>query len=184
MLFVYLTLGLWLVLILYWIITAKISSQTKFMSELIPLLKLVGSALVIYLPFLTGGWLAKSLYRSNLWINVISFLLCAGGVSLAIWARHILGKNWSGKVVVQQEHYLVQEGPYRLIRHPIYSGALLAMIGTSLLFGYVFSFLYFIFSVFGLIRKSKQEEELLTKQFPNQYPQYQDRSKMLIPYLF
>lgn len=184
MLFVYSTLLLWLVMILYWGIAVKIRSQTSFKSELIPLLKLIGSALVIYLPLITGGWFAKSFYRNNPLVNSMSVLLCMTGVSLAIWARYTLGKNWSGRVMVQQEHRLTQEGPYRLIRHPIYSGVLLAMMGTAMLLGFFFSFIYLILSVFGLLRKSKQEEELLISQFPNQYPEYQKRTKILIPYVF
>lgn len=184
MLFVNLTLLFWFILVLYWLIAVKTSSQGSLTSELIPLLKLIGSGLVTYLPLITGGWLAHGFSVDSSWISALGVLLCAFGVGLAIRARQILGKNWSGRVMLQQEHHLVEEGPYRLIRHPIYSGVLLAMMGSSLVLGYIFSFAYFAFAAFGLIRKSKQEERLLIRQFPGQYSEYRKRTKMLIPYVF
>jgi protein-S-isoprenylcysteine O-methyltransferase Ste14 len=183
MLFVYSTLLPWVVMILYWVITAKTNGQSSLKSELIPLLKLIGSALITYLPLITGGWFSGRFYGNNPWTNIMGVLLCASGISVAIWARHTLGKNWSGRVMVQQGHHLAEEGPYRVIRHPIYSGALLAMMGASLVLGYVFSFAYLALSAFGLVRKSKQEEGLLISQFPIQYAQYRKRTKMLIPYV-
>lgn len=184
MLFIYLTWLGWLVMIVYWIITARSNSQTPIGSEVIPLCKLVFSALITYLPLALGGWSAKGLFSNNLVTSLAGVCLCAAGVSIAIWARHILGRYWSGKVVVQQEHHLVVDGPYRVIRHPIYLGVLLAMLGVSLILGYVFSFTYFVFCVFGLIRKSKQEEELLVSQFPGEYEQYRKNTKALIPYVY
>ena len=85
--------------------------------------------------------------------------------------------------MIQQEHHLAIEGPYRVIRHPIYSGVLFAMMGVFLVLGYIFSFIFLAFSVFGLVRKSQQEEVLLSDQFPDQYDQYRQRTKMLIPYV-
>jgi protein-S-isoprenylcysteine O-methyltransferase Ste14 len=184
MLYVYMTLLLWLGMILYWIIAATSSSQTGLKSELIPLFKLIGSALIIYFPLITVGRFAVRFYRPNLTMYIIGLILCVSGVCLAIWARHKLGKNWSGKVIVQPEHHFIEKGPYRLIRHPIYSGVLLAMLGTSLLLSYIFSFAYVAFSVFGLVRKSKKEEELLIRKFPDKYTKYRERTKMLIPYVF
>lgn len=184
MIFVFPTVVLWFAMILYWFFAAKRSSQSGLKSELIPLFKLVGSALVIYLPLLTGGWLATHAYRADSGINIIGIVICATGVILAVWARHTLGKNWSGKVMVQHEHRLIEQGPYRLIRHPIYTGVLLAMIGATLTLTYVFSFVYIALSVFGLVRKSKQEEALLIRQFPRQYSKYRERAKMLIPFIY
>lgn len=184
MLFIYLTWLFWLVMILYWILTVRTSSQTTIRSEVIPLFKLVLSALITYLPLPIGGWFARGLLRTNLGTNLAGVFLCASGVSVAIWARHVLGRNWSGKVVVQQEHHVVDEGPYRMIRHPIYLGVLLAMLGVCVILGYIFSFAYLIFCIFGLVRKSKQEEELLISQFPGKYEQYQKRTKALIPYVY
>jgi protein-S-isoprenylcysteine O-methyltransferase Ste14 len=184
MMFVYLTLFFWFVMILYWIVAARTSSQTSLKSELLPLFKLVVSALITYLPLVIGGWFARVLFDNNIWTDSTGVLLCAAGVGVAVWARHALGRNWSGKVMVQQEHHVVDDGPYRAIRHPIYSGLLLAMVGASLILGYIFSFAYVVFSIFGLVRKSKQEEKLLANQFPSEYETYRKRTKALIPYVY
>ena len=57
--------------------------------------------------------------------------MVAAGIAFAVWARHYLGRNWSGTVTVKQDHELIRSGPYRLVRHPIYTGLLLAILGTA-----------------------------------------------------
>jgi len=183
-LFIYLTLSLWVLITIYWLITARTNSQTSFSSELIPLAKLIGSALIVYSPLLIGGWIAAKLYQVNLWMDIVGTLICATGVGFAIWSRNVLGKNWSGNVMIQKEHHLIQDGPYGFVRHPIYLGVLLAMLGSSLALGQIFGFAYCLFSIFGLWFKSRQEEGLLAKQFPSEFPQYKQQVKMLLPYLF
>jgi protein-S-isoprenylcysteine O-methyltransferase Ste14 len=182
--FVDFTLGLWATFIAFWLIETRTNSQTRFSSEVLSLVKLVGSALVIYLPLLARGVLATRLFPSNVWSDASGTLVAAAGVFLAIRARSALGKNWSGKVMLQREHQLVTEGPYSLVRHPIYFGGLLAMLGSCLVLGQVFGFAYFGLSLLGLARKSRQEEALLAKQFPNEYPNYKQRVRMLLPYLY
>ena len=86
--------------------------------------------------------------------------------------------------MIQKDHHLIEDGPYSLVRHPIYLGVLMAMLGSSLAIGQIFGLAYFIFSAFGLWVKSRQEEILLAKQFPNEFPQYKRQVKMLLPYLF
>ena len=86
--------------------------------------------------------------------------------------------------MLQKEHHLITEGPYNMVRHPIYLGVLMAMLGSSLVIGQIFGLAYFIFSAFGLWIKSGQEEALLATQFPNDYLQYKQKVKMLLPYLF
>ena len=157
---------------IYWLITARTNSQTSFSSELLPLTKLIGSALIVYLPLAIGGIFATKLYKNNSWIESIGTFVCMMGVGLAIWARNILGKNWSGNVTIQKEHHLIEDGPYRLVRHPIYLGVLMAMLGSSLVIGQIFGLAFFIFSAFGLWVKSRQEETLLAKQFPNEFSRY------------
>ncbi len=183
-LFIYITLGLWLLMTIYWLITAKTNCQTRFSSELFSLAKLIGSGLVVYLPLLIGGLISAKLYPNNLWMDSVGIVICLLGVGLAVWARSVLGKNWSGRVMLQKEHHLITEGPYNLVRHPIYFGVLMAMFGSSLVIGQIFGLAYFIFSAFGLWIKSGQEEALLTTQFPNDYLQYKQKVKMLLPYLF
>ena len=182
--FISLTLALWLILIVYWLIAARINSRTSFSSELFSFVKLIGSTILVYLPLLTNGILASRLYQPNIWLEIAGAVIVAVGVFLAIWARGLLGKNWSGSVVIQNEHHLITDGPYRFVRHPIYLGGLLAMFGSCLVLGQVFGFAYSLLSTLGLAMKSRQEDALLAKQFPDEFSDYQQQVKMLLPYLY
>jgi protein-S-isoprenylcysteine O-methyltransferase Ste14 len=86
-----------------------------------------------------------------------------------IRSRQLLGKNWSGNVILQKEHSLTTEGLYKIVRHPIYSGGLLAMLGSAIVLGQIFGFAWIVFSTLGLTRKIKQEEKLLEEKFPIEY---------------
>lgn len=182
--FIYSTLALWLILIGYWLIAAKINSPNSFSSEIFSFVKLMGSTILIYLPLLTNGVLASRLYQQNIWCDCAGTIIVAVGVLLAIWARNLLGKNWSGRVMLQNKHHLITEGPYRFVRHPIYLGVLLAMFGSCLVLGQVFGFVYSLLSTFGLAMKSRREDVLLEKQFPNEFSVYKQHVRMLLPYLY
>ncbi len=116
-------------------------------------------------------------------VNVLGIVLCVAGIALAVWARWHLGRNWGMPMSLKEGHELVTTGPYRMVRHPIYTGFILAMLGSALvagpfwLFAAVVSFLYFAYS-------ASVEERLMMKQFPHQYPSYRKRTKMLIPFLW
>jgi len=179
--FIYLTFGSWIILVIYWTIQAKTNAQTGFVSELSSLVKLTVSAFIIYVPIF--GWLVKELYSVNIWINILGIILCGVGVFFMVWARHILGKNWSGKVMIQKEHSLIKEGPYSLVRHPQYFGFLLALLGTALILGQIFGFVWYLFLAFGLIVKSKQEEKILANEFPEEYLEYKQKVKMIVPFI-
>jgi len=183
-LFIYLTIWFWLLMSLYWAIKAKASSQTSFSFEITSLVKMITSFLIIYLPLLTGGWFAKELYASNIWTNIMGATFCGLGIGFAIWARNVLGGCWSGKVTIQKEHKLIKEGPYSVVRHPQYTGFLLALFGTALMLGKIFSFVWYLFLIVSLIAKAKQEEKILAKIFPNEYLEYKQKVKMIIPYVY
>lgn len=184
MIFIYLTIGLWAIMAFYWIIEAKINSQTNFSSEIFSLAKLIFSFFIIYLPLLTDGWLAKELYISNNITNVLGVVLCGVGVIFAMWGRNKLEKNWSGRILIQEQHSFIQTGPYKIVRHPQYTGSILAFFGTSLLLGYIFGFIWSIFLMFGLIVKAKMEEKILANKFPNEYSNYKKKVKMIIPHIY
>jgi protein-S-isoprenylcysteine O-methyltransferase Ste14 len=105
------------------------------------------------------------------------------GLGLAIWARLYIGRNWGMPMSQKEDPELVTTGPYRRIRHPIYTGILLGMIGTTVaislywLVAVVILGGYFIYSAFV-------EERNMTNLFPEAYPRYKQSTKMLIPFLF
>jgi protein-S-isoprenylcysteine O-methyltransferase Ste14 len=108
----------------------------------------------------------------------------ACGATVAIWARFTIGTNWSGVVTLKEDHELVQAGPYRFVRHPIYSGILLMGLGTQIVYAEAFGFelLLFVSAVFAY--KLRIEEDLMTEQFPSQYKEYRRHVKAIIPFLW
>lgn len=109
--------------------------------------------------------------------------LTATGCAYAVWARLLLAGNWSGSVTIKQDHELVRKGPYAIVRHPIYSGALLAMLGTALVMGELRGLAALALAFFGFLTKSRVEEAFMTSRFGADYVQYQREVKALIPFV-
>jgi len=114
----------------------------------------------------------------------IGFFLVCLGLAFAVWARVILGGNWSGSVTIKEDHTLVQSGPYRIVRHPIYTGILLALFGGAVQSGYLRGFVGVLICGFGFWIKSQLEEQFMVQQFGNQYLLYRQRVRALIPFVF
>ncbi len=115
--------------------------------------------------------------------EIAADVLTALGVAAAFWARIVLGGNWSSSAEIKQGQELVQRGPYRYVRHPIYSGILLMVLGLVVWLGLIGLLPFLVVFLMMLIR-SRQEESLLTSYFPEAYPEYKRRTKALIPFLF
>ena len=113
----------------------------------------------------------------------IGAVLCGCGLALAIWARAVLGRNWSGVVTLKEDHELVRRGPYRFVRHPIYTGLQGMFLGTAIALGHLAGFLAVPLVFVSFWIKLGQEERLMLKQFPDDYPDYQRRVKRIIPFL-
>lgn len=114
------------------------------------------------------------------WIGAV---LTAIGIGFAIWARVNLGRNWSSRPAAKEHHQLVTTGPYAYVRHPIYSGIMLAALGTAVassIFGV--GMLIFISIAFAL--RINKEEKIMLKLFPEQYPDYQKHTKRLVPFVW
>jgi protein-S-isoprenylcysteine O-methyltransferase Ste14 len=115
--------------------------------------------------------------------SAIGLALFAAGLLFAVWARIHIGRNWGTPMTQKSDPELVTSGPYRFVRHPIYSGILLAGVGTSVALGWQ------ILVVFGLsaiyfVYAARVEERFLIQQFPEAYPAYKRSSKMLVPFVF
>jgi protein-S-isoprenylcysteine O-methyltransferase Ste14 len=105
------------------------------------------------------------------------------GVAFAIWARWSLGRNWSAEVSLKTDHQLVSSGPYAYVRHPIYSGLLLAVIGTAVVIGEWRGLLAILITAVGHVLKAKREEALMTSAFGDQYRQRRRETGFLLPRL-
>lgn len=115
-------------------------------------------------------------------LQVIGMIVFLSGLGLAVWARIYLGRNWGMPMTRKEEPELVTTGPYRYVRHPIYSGLLLGVLGTAIatsvywLIAFVLVGAYFIYS-------ARVEEGLMESAFPTTYPDYKAHTKMLIPFV-
>lgn len=107
----------------------------------------------------------------------------AGGLGFALASRACLGRNWSGAVTVKQGHELIQAGPYRLVRHPIYTGMLLAFLGTAAARGDKRGLAAVLLATASFLLKARVEERFMVEQFPQEYPGYRVRTPALIPRL-
>jgi protein-S-isoprenylcysteine O-methyltransferase Ste14 len=118
------------------------------------------------------------------WPFWIGALLTAAGLLFTVWARLHLGRNWSGIITIKKEHELVTSGPYALVRHPIYTGLLLAFLGSALAVGDWRGVLAFALAAGALWRKLRIEERWMRQQFGDAYQAYSQRVAALVPFIF
>jgi protein-S-isoprenylcysteine O-methyltransferase Ste14 len=180
----------WIIFWSYWLISAfssKKNSTTNIKRFMGIRLLILVLAVTFYRVFNTQTYSFENRLfgSSNNSVPVLTFgfILFIAGLLLAIWARIYIGKNWGMPMTEKEDPELVTSGPYSYIRHPIYSGVLLAFLGTlmagnaSFLPAIVIAGIYFIYS-------AKTEEKIMTKQFPKVYPTYKNKTKMLIPFIY
>jgi protein-S-isoprenylcysteine O-methyltransferase Ste14 len=115
-------------------------------------------------------------------LQALGTVLFLAGLGLAVWARVHLGRNWGMPMTHKEEPELVTSGPYRLVRHPIYTGILLAMLGTALSVNVYWLIIFFVMGTY-FIYSARVEEGIMTSSFPDAYPSYRARTKMLIPFV-
>jgi protein-S-isoprenylcysteine O-methyltransferase Ste14 len=148
------------------------------------------SAIVLFGSWLLFGngtgypWLDGMAVPSSDAVEWAGLALTCAGIGFAIWARMTLGANWSGVVTVKQGHTLVRRGPYRLVRHPIYTGIMLGFAGSALTRGSVHSLVALPVCAFGFWLKSLTEEQFMIEQFGNEYLQYRCEVPALVPFVF
>ncbi|MFZ2007415.1 MAG: isoprenylcysteine carboxylmethyltransferase family protein [Stellaceae bacterium] len=117
-------------------------------------------------------------------LAIIALALVFAGILFSFWARAHLGRNWSGEVMVKVGHTLITSGPYRWVRHPIYSGMTLAIVGTALASGAPYGFLGLALILIGFLVRVRQEEGLMRETFPRDYVEYSRRTARLIPGIY
>jgi protein-S-isoprenylcysteine O-methyltransferase Ste14 len=119
---------------------------------------------------------------SNAWLEAIGAALVVAGLSLAIWARRSLGRNWGTPMSQKTDPELVTSGPYRRVRHPIYSALLLAILGTAVAVGWYLAIVGIILGAY-FVYCARKEEQYMASQFPDDYSTYKRSTKMLIPFV-
>jgi protein-S-isoprenylcysteine O-methyltransferase Ste14 len=119
---------------------------------------------------------------SNPWLWGIGLALFVLGLALAVWARIYIGRNWGMPMSTKEEPELVTTGPYHTVRHPIYSGMILAMIGTAIAVSWYWVIAVGVLGAYFLY-SAVHEERYMTEQFPATYPDYKRSTKMLVPFI-
>ncbi len=185
--FFYTVIGLlWIAWLLYWVAAssgAKATAQSEsWQSRLTYSIPLWIAAMLLFDRHL-GPFLDAHLYPFRLWLVIAATVITAAGVAYAIWARRVLGANWSANVQVKQDHELIRGGPYALSRHPIYTGMLLAFLGTALAVGEARALIAIVLVVGSLWYKLSLEERVMRQTFGAAYDDYSHRVKALIPFV-
>ena len=117
------------------------------------------------------------------WLAGIGLAVFLLGLALAFWARVYLGRNWGRPMSEKVNPELVTTGPYGTIRHPIYSGIILAMIGTAVAVGLFWLIAAILLGAY-FIYSAVMEERYMARLFPDAYPRYKQSTKMLVPFIF
>lgn len=175
----------WYAFAIVWIIAAWWRKATKTIepaaARLIKLLFNGTAFILLFAPWTRVGFLGERVFPPIVAVEWAGIALTFAGAALAIWARVILGQNWSSQVSLKFGHELIRSGPYAYVRHPIYSGLLVAVIGTTLKMGEWRALLAIgLFAIAHGI-KARREERLLTSEFGESYAQYRQHTGSLLP---
>jgi len=181
--------ALWAAFGILWLLaafTAKRSVQFQQSGSrlLQTLLVFIGVALIFNIGrWLVRGWLTVRLTPETTPVVLAGAVLTVAGLLFAIWARLILGGNWSSTVTIKQDHELILRGPYQVVRHPIYTGILVAMLGTAFVYGITRCFVGIPFVALGYWLKLQIEEQFMLQQFGTRYADYRQHVRALIPFV-
>ena len=179
-------LVLWGIFSLFWSIegldSAPAKSSESWASTYFHQFTLVAAFLLLILPVpgLTGWFLPPRLH----FLVATGAIVQAGFLLLAVWARRHLGRNWSAEVRIAVDHQLVRTGPYRLLRHPIYTAMLGMFLGTAIASSQYHALIGLAMLVAAYLRKTRLEEEILRQAFGADYDAYRRDTWALVPLLF
>jgi protein-S-isoprenylcysteine O-methyltransferase Ste14 len=183
--------GLFAVLVVVWLAAAPFSRRTVRRESRASRLKymlpaIVAGVLLSGRRLGVGGleWLDARVVPVAAWVGPLSAAVTAAGVAFAIWARATLGRNWSGTVTLKQDHELIERGPYAIVRHPIYTGFVVAIAGIALELGTVRVLIAVVAIAAAFALKLRVEERFLGEQFGAAHDAYRRRVRALVPYLW
>lgn len=175
----------WAIWVVLWLSMAFFSKSTKRretpgqrLEHLVPVLF---GFLLIFREGPAARWLTKVVFPDNPMLMWACILVTILGLLFALWARLALGSNWSGTVTIKANHQLIRRGPYRFIRHPIYTGMLAALLATAITQRLLTGLLGFAIVLFALWRKAKREESFLSQEFGQAFDEHRQHTGMFLP---
>ena len=179
--------ALWLAWFAYWMVAARDVKATRRRESaatfLLNRVFVIIGALLLFFPNPPLHWLAQRFIPPGIAAYGLGLIMVAIGLGFAVWARVYLGRNWSATVTVKQDHELIRSGPYALVRHPIYSGILFALVGTAVAIGEWRGLLAFAAIAVGFLFKIGAEERFMGETFGEQYARYRAEVPALIPFV-
>lgn len=188
----YIKIGLkvtWLVVLIYWFISGlgakKVEHEETFLKQFVQYWLPLIIAILLLGPgeWYGHSWLRESFIEHTNLVGIIGLSISVIGAVIACTSRYTLGKNWSLSVQRKESHQLIQDGIYKTVRHPIYTGLLFLFIGNAIIVGDYRAIIAVLIVFVSLWLKLKKEEALLTETFGIKYIAYKKQTKALIPYL-
>ena len=178
--------ALWIAWVLYWAWSSRgakrVRRRESLLSRATHVVPLAFATLLLAAPSLPG-WLGGRYGAAGEYDEGLAIALVAAGLAFSVWARVVLGGNWSASVTLKEGHEIIRSGPYRLIRHPIYTGLIVALAGSALACGEWRGPIAFVIAVGALWRKLRVEERWLTAEFGVRYSDYRRQTRALIPFI-
>ncbi|MBZ5649416.1 MAG: isoprenylcysteine carboxylmethyltransferase family protein [Acidobacteriia bacterium] len=175
----------WIIFVIYWILgaikTRATRQQESFASRyLVVLLEIVGYGL-IFSHSARVGFLGNRFMHRTRESAAVGAALTWLGIGLAIWARYHLAEYWSARVTIKEDHQLIRTGPYAHLRHPIYTGLILATIGSAVVIDEWRCVFGVCLVLTGYCLKARKEEAMLRQQFGEAFREHQKHTGFLIP---
>jgi len=175
----------WIVFVLYWIVSAirtRDTLQTESFASRYAILLIEVAGFVLLFRHSAGiGFLGNRFMHRTLASAIVGSILTWMGIGLAIWARYHLAEYWSARITIKEDHQLIRTGPYTRLRHPIYSGIVLAAIGSAVVIDQWRCVLGVCLVLMGYCIKARKEETMLTQQFGDAFREHQKQAGFLIP---
>jgi protein-S-isoprenylcysteine O-methyltransferase Ste14 len=178
----------WLVFVAYWFLSALKLKAVKRREPSAERLVYIACMIVAYVLLFNDGlsnarWLGERFMPFSAQLGALGVAITYVGVGFAIWARWHLGQNWSATVTLKEGHELIRSGPYAHIRHPIYTGMLLALAGTALALGEYRGLLSLVIATASFTTKARKEERYLVQEFGDRFQEHFRKTGMFLPKL-
>jgi protein-S-isoprenylcysteine O-methyltransferase Ste14 len=177
----------WLAWLIYWYASARNLKPERWHESLLSGLghrvPLILAAIIMSSPHVLPGPASGRFVPVSVVIDVVGVLLLLAGLGFSIAAKRQLGANWSAAVTVKENHSLIRTGPYRFVRHPIYTGIVVAFVGSALVIGEWRCVVAVLLVYAAFIYKSRIEERRMQENF-SEYLDYKQHTSAIIPFLY